>query len=447
MAQTVTLQQSKLFLGAAGARIGAGGGLVGLFALATAAYFGLSGDLMRKHFFHSYLFAYVLFLSLSLGALFFVLLHHLTRAGWSVTVRRIAEALSMNIFLMAILALPLLSGLHELFHWTHPEAVEADPILQGKSPYLNMPFFLLRLAGYFAFWCFMAWFYRSQSVRQDSTGDPRHSLNMEKLSAPGMILFGFSITFFFFDWVMGLNAHWFSTIFGVYFFAGCALGGISLTVLIALWLRQRGLVGPVINNEHYQDLGKLMFAFTFFWGYIAFSQYMLIWYSNMPEETQFYIPRQLGVWGVMAIVLVFVHLLIPFPGLLSRHVKRRNALLAFWAVWSICAHALDMYWLIIPAQWINEIPERVGNSHMLLPNALPKLIDSTRNVYMLSPQYAGFSQRIDFAFGPRSLLVTAACLVGIGGLYLFTTMLALRGCALVPLKDPRLAESLKFENI
>lgn len=446
MAQTVTLQQEKLYLGTTGAGVGLGGLLVGVLGLGAAAYFGLSGEEMRKHFFHSYLLAFTLFLSITLGAMFFVVLHHLARSGWSVTVRRIAEGLSMNMFLMAILALPLAAGLHELYPWTRADAA-ADPILAGKAGYLNETFLRLRLAGYFALWCFMAWFFRRQSVQQDQTGDVKHSLRMEKLSAPGMILFGFSLTFFFFDWVMGLNAHWFSTIFGVYYFAGCALSGLSVLVLIALWLQQRGRIGPVINHEHYHDLGKLMFAFTFFWGYIAFSQYMLIWYANMPEETQFYIPRQLGAWGSMAIVLLLVHLLIPFPGLLSRHVKRRNAVLAFWAVWSIGAHALDMYWLIMPNQWINEIPARVGNAEMPLPNALPKLIDSTHNVYALNSQYASFAERIGFAFEPRCLLVTAGCVVGMAGLYVFVTRLALRGQALVPVRDPRLAESLKFENI
>ena len=157
------------------------------------------------------------------------------------------------------------------------------------------------------------------------------------LSAPVILLFGFSLTGFVFDWIMSLNPHWFSTIFGVYFFAGCMLSALSAIVLLSLTLKQRGLIGGAINHDHYHDLGKLMFAFTFFWGYIAFSQYMLIWYANLPEETQFYSPRLIGNWTVITLVLLFVHLLIPFPGLLSRHVKRKNSVIAFWAVWSLCA--------------------------------------------------------------------------------------------------------------
>jgi hypothetical protein len=177
---------------------------------------------------------------------------------------------------------------------------------------------------------------------------------------------------------------------------------------------------------------------------------MLIWYANLPEETQFYIPRQFRPWVSISLMLLIVHLLIPFPGLLSRHVKRKNRILAFWAVWSLCACALDQFWLIIPNQWINRIPAVVtGDSHTAMPlqAALPEIAESQHNIYNLKPQFADFAAQVNFPLQVEPLLLTALCFIGIGGLYLFSTMLALRNRPLVPLKDPRLQDSLAFENI
>jgi hypothetical protein len=222
------------------------------------------------------------------------------------------------------------------------------------------------------------------------------------------------------------------------------LSGFSAMVLLLLSLQKRGLIGHAVNDEHYHDLGKFMFAFTFFWGYIAFSQYMLIWYANMPEETQFYIPRQWESWASVSLLLLIVHLLIPFPGLLSRQVKRQNGVLAFWAVWSLAACALDVCWLVLPSQWINRVPEMAGDEHMLLPGALAKLAD-THDIYKVANP--DFAQAVNFPLTPLPLAITALCFVGLGGLYVFSTMLALRGKPLVPVRDPRLNEALAFENI
>jgi hypothetical protein len=455
-----TLSRERLDLGNVGSRLGIPGLLVGVIALVLAFWIGLGrhreGELAQewiKHFFHAYLTAYSFFMAITLGSLAFVLIHYLARAGWSVTVRRLAEGLSLNMFLMVLLLIPFFipvggqNGVHWLFHWLHQDAVAADEILQSKQGYLNPQFFGIRIGLYFALWCFLAWFYASRSAQQDHTGNPRTSLVLERLGAPAMILFGFSLTAFAFDWVMSLNPHWFSTIFGVYYFAGAMLSAFSAIVLLTLSLQKRGLLGDAVSHEHLHDLGKWMFAFTFFWGYIAFSQYMLIWYANLPEETQFYIPRQIQPWASISLLLLIVHLLIPVPGLMSRHVKRKNRVLAFWAVWSLCACALDQFWLVIPNQWINEIPARVGNAHMPLQAALPLIVESRHNIYHLKAEHADFAHAVNFPLHAETLLLTVLCLVGIGGLYLFSTMLALRNKPLVPTKDPRLAESLAFENI
>jgi hypothetical protein len=459
-AHVPTLSRERLDLGNVASRLGIPGLLVGVVALVLAFWIGLGrhreGDLAEQwtnHFFHAYLTAYSFFVATTLGCLAFVMIHHLSRAAWSVTVRRLAEGLSLNMFLMVILLVPFFisvngeNGVHRLYHWLHADAVQNDEILQAKFNYLNPTFFAIRIGLYFGFWCLLAWFYASNSARQDRTGNPRLSIIMERLSMPAMILFGFSLTSFSIDWVKSLNPHWFSTIFGVYYFAGAMLSAFSIIVLLTLSLQKRGLLGDAVNHEHLHDLGKWMFAFTFFWGYIAFSQYMLIWYANLPEETQFYIPRQIQPWASISLVLLIVHLVIPFPGLLSRHVKRRNRVLAFWAVWSLCACALDQFWLIIPNQWINRIPALAGNEHMPLPAALPTVVESRHNIYALKPGLEEFAQQVSFPLHAETLLVTALCFIGIGGLYLFSTMLALRSKPLVPLKDPRLEESLAFENI
>jgi hypothetical protein len=226
------------------------------------------------------------------------------------------------------------------------------------------------------------------------------------------------------------------------------LSAFSAITLLSLALKKRGLIGDAINHDHYHDLGKWMFAFTFFWGYIGFSQYMLIWYANIPEETQFYIPRQIGFWRSLSLILLAVHFLIPFPGLLSRHVKRRNAVVAFWACWCLLACALDIYWLVMPNQWINQIAGHLGAHGEPLSSNLVLLVESNQNIYHVKPEHAEFlNNNIHFAFRPINVVITVLCFVGIGGLYLFSTMLALRGKSLVPTKDPRLPESLAFENI
>ena len=325
-----------------------------------------------------------------------------------------------------------------------------DDVLLAKSGFLNPKAFAICIGVSLVGWCAIAWYFASQSAKQDQTGDPAISVRLELLAKPAMIFFGFSMTAFIIYWVMSLNAHWFSTMFGVYFFAGCMLSAFSSIVLLTLALQKRGLIGKAVGHEHFHDLGKWMFAFTFFWGYIAFSQYMLIWYANLPEETQFYIPRQFEGWVVVSLMLLIVHLLIPFPGLLSRHVKRSNKVLAFWAVWSLCACAVDIFWLVIPNQWINKLPHEAaamtpaGNPEMFLTKAL-EIVSDPQDVYHVKGEH--LKELVNYPLTATPMLITVLCFIGFGGLYLFSTMLALRGKSLVPTRDPRLNEALAFENI
>jgi hypothetical protein len=375
--------------------------VVGL-ALAVAGFAvtfgaGLGAAAARRLFFHAYLVAYTFYLSIALGALFFVLLHHLARAGWSVTTRRLAEGLSGNVGLLAVLAVPLLLGMRDLYPWA-----AGEPLPAAKAAYLNPPAVAMRLAGCFVVWGFLAWFFRSRSVRQDADGDPRLSVIMERVSAPGMIALAVTITLFSIDFLMSLAPRWASTIFGVYVFGDAVLAGLAVLTLLALGLRQSRRLAEVVTAEHYHDLGKLIFTLVFFWGYIAFSQYMLMWYANLPEETAFYLPRQAGPWVGVSLLLLFCHLLIPFLGLISRNAKRRLAVLGFWSVWVLASLVLDYFWLVMP--------------------------------------------NVSSALEPAGLAVMLGLLLGMGGLFLASTAWLLAAAPLVSVADPRLAESLTFKN-
>ncbi len=373
-------------------------------------------------FAHAYLVAFTFYLSIALGALFFVMLHHISRAGWSVTLRRLAEALSANLFLLAPLALLLAPAIFGLYEWAVPESV-GRRLLGDKATYLTPPWFMLRLAGYFAVWVFLAWYFRSRSIRQDADGEVKWSRRMERMSVPGMIALGLSMTLAAVDLLMSLNPHWCSTIIGVYFFAGSALAGLVVLTLLAVWLQAAGKLKDAITTEHYHDLGKLTFAFVVFWGYIAFSQYMLTWYANMPGETQFYMPRQIGPWAGVSLALLFCQLLIPMFGLLSRHAKRHPMVFTFWAVWLLGAHLLDLYWLIMPDVFIRQIPQAVGAlPGTPLPEALKQLLASDQSVYQVSQQHQAFMQLVTAPLTPAAVGMVLGLVVGLGGMFVAATL-------------------------
>lgn len=397
-----------------GGRVKAIGFGVGILGLASASVLGYLQEDHYTRFSFSYLIAWAFFLSITLGALFFVTLQHVTRAGWSVVVRRLAEGLSSQALLMALLSLPLIvplaMGNHALFSWADHGAVEADHMLHHKAPYLNVGFFIARCVVYFVAWILMARFFFKNSLRQDGSKDPALTLRSERGSAPLMFVYAITVTFAAIDFLMSLEPHWFSTIFGVYFFAGCLVSFFATLILTGLWLNSQGVLRGAIHVEHYHDLGKLLFAFNFFWGYIAFSQFMLIWYANIPEETFWYLTRQEGGWITVALLLIFGHFIIPFVGLISRHAKRRTKILAFWAIWLLAMHWVDLFYLAAPA-----LASRLKDG-ALAAGTLP--------------------------LG----LLDVACFVGVGGMYLAFFAVTMQKKRLVPWGDPRLNESLNFEN-
>ncbi len=398
-----------------------------------------------SHFWFAYLVAFSFLLTITLGSMFFTIVQHLVNAHWSVTVRRLSELTMANFPIVALFALPLLIPLFsdhaDVWKWAtmaHDEngavigvenggqeaAAEAGVLagehdlaetlekeehhkfVQHKFPFLNRNFFAGRLVGYFLLWILLARFFFRKSVEQDTAEGVDPTLGMKRVSAVSIIVFAFSLSFASFDLLMSLDETWFSTIFGVYIFAGSYLSAVAWMVIMAKFLQRNGRVSKVINDEHYHDLGKWMFAFVFFWGYIAFSQFMLIWYANLPEETHFFKARLTPAWGAWSWCLLLFHLIIPFGGLLSRHVKRNTNVLLFWAIYLLVMHWVDLYWIVMPNYHRGEV---------------------------------------DFA-NPFGLM--EVCLaVGMFGVLVYGVARRAGNQALLPVGDPLLPKSLGFRNI
>ncbi len=321
-------------------------------ALLLVSLIGLSTD--ASQFFYSYFIGWVSCLAISVGGLFFLFFHHLTKASWNVVVRRANEALIWTFPLLMVLGIPVLFGMHDIYHWTHEELYvvggpKYDEIVAGKRAYLNTPFWIARVIGYFVIWTYIAYKFYTISVKSDVEGAGDMSARFRKVSAWGLPLTAVATAFASYDLVMSTDPHWFSTIFGVYFFIGGILGAVCLMVLLyASMQRLGGMLDGVVTKEHYHDLGKYMFGFTVFWAYIAFSQYMLIWYAGIPEETIFYKHRLMHGWEWNSAFLLAFHFVIPFIVLLPRFTKRSIPVLSTMAVWLLGMHWFDMHWVIAP---------------------------------------------------------------------------------------------------
>jgi hypothetical protein len=322
-----------------------------------------------KRFAFSYLVGFSYAFTLVLGALFFILVTLATKAGWSVVARRHMEWVAGTAPVLILLFVPVaVMAPFTYFEWWHP--APGDEILAHKAPYLSPVFFFVRSAIYLVAWALMGLWFARTSRAQDDSGDPALTARMQKASGPLIIVFALTISFAAFDWIMSLQPHWYSTIFGVYIFGGSFLVALSLLALMTISMHRAGLFRRISTVEHRHDIGKLMFAFTVFWAYIAFSQYMLQWYANIPEETVWYRNRWSGGWQAISIVLMITHFAFPFLFLLPRTIKRHLTALTIGAVVLLIAHYVDLYWLIMPAYDLSLVHHLPGphDTHGVTPN-------------------------------------------------------------------------------
>jgi hypothetical protein len=299
---------------------------------------------------HDYLWMFMFFVSITVGGLGLVALEYLVGATWSTPFRRICEFLAAGIPLIVLLIIPIMLNLHTLYEWTHTEVLKIDPILAGKASYLNEGFFTIRRVIIIGLWILFYFLFTGNSAKQDKYHfDPKYTRRNIKLSTVFGFVFILTLTFTAFDLTMSLEPHWYSTIYGIYYFAGTLVATFAATCLIAVYLYESGNLHPKINSDHFYSLGTLMFGFNIFWAYIAFSQLILIWYGDLPEETIFYLRRWDGPWKYVSLALLFGHFIIPFLVLLPRRAKTNLKRLKIMAIWLLCAHWLDLYWLVMPS--------------------------------------------------------------------------------------------------
>ena len=325
------LQRRVLIAGAVGAVVSAIGWLVD-----------------TRQFYQSYLMGYMLWLGITLGCLALGMVHQLSGGAWGVVIRRPIGAASRVLPVMTLLFLPIALGMRHLYPWTNPEVVAASEALQHKQAYLNTPFFLARAAFYFLTWNATAYFLNAWSLEQDRTANPRLARRMQKLSGGGLLAYGLCLTFASFDWLMSLEPHWFSTIYGVLILGGQGLSSLSFLIIALVWLSRRPPLDRIVAPAHFHDLGNLMLAFVMLWAYFSFSQFLIIWSGNLPHEIGWYLHRLHTGWRFAGLMLILFHFAVPFVILLSRRVKRQPELLVKVAVGILIMRLVDLHWLIAP---------------------------------------------------------------------------------------------------
>lgn len=397
-----------------------------------------------ERFWSAYLVAFAYLLSITLGGLFFVIVQHLVKTGWSVVVRRVSECVTMNFGVLFVLFIPLIIGMsigylhpkaslkkgehhaaapadhgkagtaahvtpvaHLKGDWKHGPTIEHavhPKLAKDKQAWLSLKWVLIRVCLiYFPVWFLLSLFFYRNSVAQDTSKDPALTGRMQFWAAPAMLLFALTCGLGGFDLLMALDPYWYSTIFGVYFWAGGFVSFCAALILILVLLQKNGILTKSVSVEHYHDVGKFMFAWIVFWAYVAYSQYMLIWYGNIPEESVWYLIRQTGGWAWVGMVgLVIGHFILPFLLLMSRFPKRRPNLLMVGAIYVLVVHFIDLFWIVQP--------QKSMLGHVPAP------------------------------------LLDVFVLIALLGIYIASTVHNLRGVPLIPVGDPRLAESLHHET-
>jgi len=359
-----TLQKSihpeeKYKAGKLGKKLSGAGLAIALLFLGLSIIFTLvAGTANSGHeskwsrFFHSYVIGWSYIFTLSAGMLWLIILHYLVRGRWITAIKRIVEAMAtaMPIVFVAGLGfiIPMLAGYKDLYYWAHPDA-KLDHHLAFKLGWLSPEFFALRYVIYGVVMSGIAAYFAKMSRKQDESGDPKISETLRIASGPAMIIFSVVMCMVAFDVLMSIAPKWFSTIYGVAFWGSGCIGAFAALALLVLGIQRTGRLTHSVNAEHYHDIGKWMFAFTFFWAYTAFSQFMLQWYGNMPEETHWYKYRMFGEWQWVSIAILVGYFAFPFVFLLSRWTKRIVPSLVFFAVWQLVFHWLDLYWNVMPS--------------------------------------------------------------------------------------------------
>lgn len=372
-----------------------GGGVAGTVLLLIGLF------IQPGYFFRSYLVGWVFWTGVALGSLALMLVHTMTRGSWGIAGRRVLEAASRTLPWMLLLFIPLVFGLGELYPWTHP--APGDHILEKKAGYLNIPGFSIRLLIYFALWLFLAFSLNRLAARQDREADPGLIAKMKRIAGPGIVLWALAVTFASVDWLMSLDPHWFSTIYGVWLMGSMGLSALAFLILISAWLYRREPMSGVLRPGHFHDWGKLMFASTMLWAYFSFSQFLIIWSGNLPEEIHWYKDRITHGWGAVAIVIVIFHFALPFLLLLSRDLKRNPRPLFWVAALMIVMRLVDLVWQVEPG-----FREHGGNH-------------------------------------PAFYWLYAAAPLAVGGIWLWLFLGELKKRPLLPVNDPDLPEALAHE--
>jgi hypothetical protein len=299
-------------------------------------------------FYRSYLWSYVFYVGISVGSLAWLMLQYLTGGAWGMVIRRPCEAAARTLPLVALMFVPILIGIPNLYGWSHASIVAADEILQHKQAYLNVPFFIARAAMYLGGWWLIGWYLNRWSAIEDRDANPAAQRKMAAVSGPGLLFWGFALTFMAVDWVLSLDPHWFSTIFGMLFMAGQGLSSLAFLIIVLVLLSYRRPMSLVLTARHLHDLGKLLLALVMVWAYFSFSQFLIIWAGNLPDEIPWYLERLRGGWEFVGLLLIVGHFALPFALLLSRDLKRNFKLLAGIAVFILLMRFIDLYWLVAP---------------------------------------------------------------------------------------------------
>jgi hypothetical protein len=309
----------------------------------------VGGVFDHRQFHQAYLVGWTFWTGIAVGSLALLMLQHLTGGGWGLVIRRVLEAATRTLPIMALLFIPVIVGANLVYEWTNHEELEQHPVIQFKTPYLNLPFFTVRAVIYFGVWIALAFFLNRWSLAQDRTADVRYTKRMRLLSGPGMVALIFAVTFASIDWYMSLEPEWFSTIYGFIFVASWSLSALAFVIAVMATLTKEEPLKHVVAPLHFQDLGKLLLALVMLWAYFAFSQYLIIWSGNLPEEIGYYLERIRGAWGATIIAIGLLHFAAPFLFLLSRDLKRDPRKLVLVAVLILVMRMIDLLWMLLPA--------------------------------------------------------------------------------------------------